>query len=181
MRSFNKEDYEIAKKYEVDLIRAVESRYARNIMTQEFDELSKIYRETLNRNANRSCGGCVLQMLTSVGRLYLTFKKKLDEADKEEVLQKKVVVKDVVQEEEHIDEVPESVEEVSEEVQEEVQEDPVEEVQEQEVKNEDISQKPKSRSRRKSDKNKEENKDVHKDKIEEQSGEGSTGDVSDNQ
>lgn len=158
MRSFNKEDYEIAKKYEADLIRAVESRYARNIMTVEFDEINRIYRETLNRNANQSCGGCVLQMLTSVGRLYLNFKKKLDEADKKEELQKKVVVQPTVQEEEHIEEVTEPVEEVSdvipEEVPEEVeevqvQEDPVEEVQEQEVKNEDISQKPRTRGRRK--------------------------------
>lgn len=146
MRTFNKEDYEIAKKYEADLIRAVESRYARNIMTVEFDEINRIYRETLNRNANQSCGGCVLQMLTSVGRLYLNFKKKLDEADKKEELQKKVVVQPTVQEEEHIEEVTEPVEEVSEEVQEEVQEDPVEE---QEVKNEDISQKPRTRGRRK--------------------------------
>lgn len=163
MRTFNKEDYEIAKKYEADLIRAVESRYARNIMTVEFDEINRIYRETLNRNANQSCGGCVLQMLTSVGRLYLNFKKKLEEQAKKEELQKKV--QEVVQEEEHIEEVPEPVEEVSdlipeeveevpEDVQEvkeevQVQEDPVEEVQEQEVKNEDISQKPKTRGRRK--------------------------------
>lgn len=159
MRTFNKEDYEIAKKYEADLIRAVESRYARNIMTVEFDEINRIYRETLNRNANQSCGGCVLQMLTSVGRLYLNFKKKLEEQVKKEELQKKV--QEVVQEEEHIEEVtepveevsdviPEEVEEVPEEVEEvQVQEDPVEEVQEQEVKNEDISQKPKTRGRRK--------------------------------
>lgn len=154
MRTFNKEDYEIAKKYEADLIRAVESRYARNIMTVEFDEINRIYRETLNRNANQSCGGCVLQMLTSVGRLYLNFKKKLEEQAKKEELQKKVVVQPPVQEEEHIEEVSEPVDEVSDVIPEEVeevqvQEDPVEEVQEQEVKNEDISQKPKTRGRRK--------------------------------
>lgn len=180
MRSFNKEDYEIAKKYEADLIRAVESRYARNIMTVEFDEINRIYWETLNRRANQSCGGCVLQMLTSVGRLYLTFKKKMEEEAKKEELQKKVVVQDVVQEEEHIDEVPEHVEEVSDVITEEVeevqvQEDPVEEVQEQEV-----SQKPRTRSRRTSNKNKEDNKDVHKDKIETQVGEGNPGDESNN-
>lgn len=153
MRTFNKEDYEIAKKYEADLIRAVESRYARNIMTVEFDELNRIYRETLNRNANQSCGGCVLQMLTSVGRLYLNFKKKLEDQVKKEELQKKVVVQPPVQEDEHIEEVTEPVEEVSDVIPEEVKEVPEEveevQVQEQEVKNEDISQKPRSRGRRK--------------------------------
>lgn len=89
MRKFNEEDYKIVSKYEADFKRAIDSRFAKNIMTVEFDEINKIYRETLNRNANMSCGGCMLQMLTSVGRLYFAFKKDYEERKAKEEAEKK--------------------------------------------------------------------------------------------
>lgn len=90
MRAFNKDDYDQVLKYEEDFKRAIESRYAKGVTQTMFDELSKVYRETLNRQANYSCGGCVLQMLTSVGRLYFNFKKELEiQARKEEEAKKK--------------------------------------------------------------------------------------------
>lgn len=78
MRKFNKDDYDLVKSYEKDFTRVIESRYATGLTQAELQVVSKIYAETLNRQANLGCGGCVLQMMTSVGRLYFSFKKELE-------------------------------------------------------------------------------------------------------
>ena len=89
MRQFNEKDYELVNKYEADFRRAIDSRYAKGITREAFDEISQVYRETLNRQANSNCGGCVLQMLTSVGRLYFAYKGKMEEELKKKELEKK--------------------------------------------------------------------------------------------
>lgn len=76
MREFNKEDYELVKAYEGDFNRAINSRYCTGLTKTELEIVHKIYNETLNRRANLTCGACVLQMMTSVGRLYFTYKEK---------------------------------------------------------------------------------------------------------
>ena len=98
MRKFSLEDYEQVKVYEKDFTRAINSRYCSGLMKDQLDIIQKIYNETLNRQANLSCGGCVLQMMTSVGRLYFAFKEKymaqLEEekkAQKEQTIKKKRV------------------------------------------------------------------------------------------
>lgn len=75
MRKFNSEDYNLVKDYERDFRRAIDSRYCTGLLKDELEVISRIYRETLNRQANLSCGGCVLQMMTSVGRLYFAYVK----------------------------------------------------------------------------------------------------------
>ena len=82
MRKFSKDDYDLVKGYEKDFTRAIESRYCTGLLKEELEVISKVYRETLNRQANLSCGGCVLQMMTSVGRLYFAYVK--DSATAEE-------------------------------------------------------------------------------------------------
>lgn len=79
MRKFNENDYELVKSYEKDFTRAIESRYCTGLLKDELEVVQRIYNETLNRQANLSCGGCVLQMMTSVGRLYFSFKKEYEE------------------------------------------------------------------------------------------------------
>lgn len=79
MRKFNENDYELVKSYEKDFTRAIESRYCTGLLKGELEVIQRIYNETLNRQANLSCGGCVLQMMTSVGRLYFSFKKEYEE------------------------------------------------------------------------------------------------------
>lgn len=79
MRKFNENDYELVKSYEKDFTRAIESRYCTGLLKDELEVVQRIYNETLNRQANLSCGGCVLQMMTSVGRLYFSFKKEFEE------------------------------------------------------------------------------------------------------
>lgn len=81
MRQFNKDDYELVKAYEKDFTKAIESRYCTGLLQEELDVVHRIYGECLNRQANLSCGGCVLQMMTSVGRLYFGFKKKMEEEE----------------------------------------------------------------------------------------------------
>lgn len=75
MRKFTEDDYQAVKAYEKDFTRAIESRYCTGLLKAELDTVQKIYNETLNRQANLSCGGCVLQMMSSVGRLYFAYKK----------------------------------------------------------------------------------------------------------
>lgn len=79
MRSFDKEDYKKVSKYEKDFTRAIESRYCTGLSQEELQVIHTIYRETLNRQANLTCGACILQMMTSVGRLYFNYKKVEDE------------------------------------------------------------------------------------------------------
>lgn len=75
MRPFNENDYQLVKRYEKDFTKAIESRYCTGLLQAELEVCQKIYNETLNRQANLSCGGCVLQMMTSVGRLYFSYKE----------------------------------------------------------------------------------------------------------
>ena len=89
MRQFNEKDYKLVTKYEDDFRRAIDSRYAKGITRDAFDEISQVYKETLNRQANSNCGGCVLQMLTSVGRLYFAYKGKMEEELKRKELENK--------------------------------------------------------------------------------------------
>lgn len=84
MRKFNENDYELVKSYEKDFTRAIESRYCTGLLKDELEVVQRIYNETLNRQANLSCGGCVLQMMTSVGRLYFGYVKEQEEIKKQE-------------------------------------------------------------------------------------------------
>lgn len=79
MRKMNEMDLAILEPYERDFERAIKSRYCTGLSKEELEVVSAIYRQTLNRQANLSCGGCVLQMMTSVGRLYFSLKDKLKE------------------------------------------------------------------------------------------------------
>ena len=90
MRKFNENDYELVKSYEKDFTKAIESRYCSGLLKEELDVIQRIYNETLNRQANLSCGGCVLQMMTSVGRLYFGYVREQEEIRKKEEQEKKV-------------------------------------------------------------------------------------------
>lgn len=90
MRKFNESDYELVKSYERDFTRAIESRYCTGLLKEELEVVQRIYNETLNRQANLSCGGCVLQMMTSVGRLYFGYVKEQEELRKIQEQEKKV-------------------------------------------------------------------------------------------
>ena len=89
MRKFNENDYELVKSYEKDFTKAIESRYCSGLLKEELDVIQRIYNETLNRQANLSCGGCVLQMMTSVGRLFFGYVREQEEIRKKEEQEKK--------------------------------------------------------------------------------------------
>ena len=89
MRKFNEADYEAVKAYEKDFTRAIESRYCTGLLKEELDTVQRIYNECLNRQASLSCGGCVLQMMTSVGRLYFGYLREhpiVEEVKEEEII-----------------------------------------------------------------------------------------------
>lgn len=89
MRKFTQEDYELVKAYEKDFTRAIESRYCTGLLQEELAVIHRIYQETLNRQANLSCGGCILQMMTSVGRLYFGYVREQEEIKAKEEAMKK--------------------------------------------------------------------------------------------
>lgn len=78
MKNFDKNDYEMVKKYEKDFSRAINSRYCTGLTNEELNVVGEIYKKCLKRQVNLSCGGCILQMMTSVGRLYFSFKTEFD-------------------------------------------------------------------------------------------------------
>lgn len=106
MRKFTEEDYQAVKAYEKDFTKAIESRYCTGLLKDELDTVQRIYNETLNRQANLSCGGCVLQMMSSVGRLYFSYKKTRPED----------VVKPIEEVTEVITELTETIEDTTEKV-----------------------------------------------------------------
>ena len=112
MRKFTQADYEAVKAYERDFTRAIESRYCTGLLQNELDTVQKIYNECLNRQANLSCGGCVLQMMTSVGRLYFGYLRDnpVKEVKEEEITP---VIEEVIPEEPVVEEddsdIPETV------------------------------------------------------------------------
>lgn len=90
MRKFNEEDYNSVKSYEKDFERAIKSRYCTGLSKEELEVVLNIYSQCLNRQANLSCGGCVLQMMTSVGRLYFAFKEPYEARIREEARKKEI-------------------------------------------------------------------------------------------
>lgn len=78
MRKYNKQDYEQMKVFEPHFTRAIQSRFVTGIKSTELTPIQVLYRECLGRQANLSCPGCVLQMLTSIGRLHFKFKEQME-------------------------------------------------------------------------------------------------------
>lgn len=111
MRKFTQADYEAVKAYEKDFTKAIESRYCTGLLQNELDTVQRIYNETLNRQANLSCGGCVLQMMSSVGRLYFGYLRDnpVKEVKEEEITP---VIEEVIPED-----VTEPIEEITELIQ----------------------------------------------------------------
>lgn len=92
MRKFNEEDYNLVKGFEKHFNTAIESRYCSGLTSAELDVMQKVYGECLNRQANLSCSGCVLQMITSVGRLYYGYireQEKIKELQKVQIKERK--------------------------------------------------------------------------------------------
>lgn len=75
MRNFDKNDFKNVKHLEAKFESAINSRYVTGMMQADLQTVAVIYKECLGRQANLTCGGCVLQMMTQVGRLYRAYKE----------------------------------------------------------------------------------------------------------
>lgn len=75
MRKFDKTDFEQVRHLEAKFESAINSRYVTGMMQEDLKKVAVIYKECLGRQANITCGGCVLQMMTQVGRLYRAYKE----------------------------------------------------------------------------------------------------------
>lgn len=75
MRNFDKKDFEKVRHLEAKFESAINSRFVTGMMQDDLQTVAVIYKECLGRQANLTCGGCVLQMMTQVGRLYRAYKE----------------------------------------------------------------------------------------------------------
>ena len=168
MRKFNEKDYDEVKTYERDFKRAIESRYCTGLLKEELDKVQKIYNECLNRQANLSCSGCVLQMMTSVGRLYFGYLR--DNPVKEEEITpviEEVIPEDVTKPIEEVTEVITELTDTIEDTTEKVTElnDTIEEIPQEIVTELIQDEKPKKERRQRKSK-------TNEDKTEHKTGEG---------
>ena len=81
MTKLSTKQFEKAKKYEPQFRTAVYSRYLRAQPTSYYSDLSDLCAE-LNIRLNLSCPACVLNAVTSLGKMYFETKEQL-EADKQ--------------------------------------------------------------------------------------------------
>lgn len=71
---FSEQDFEILKEYEGNFYTAVNARYSRPLGMGAVDRIHKIYYNTTHDKSmekiNKGCGRCILNLLSSCGRLY---------------------------------------------------------------------------------------------------------------
>lgn len=67
-----KENIEVLKKFETDMITAMLQNYSRPIPTSALMEIDRIYTEETGivLNVNFSCSVCVLKLLKKMGKVY---------------------------------------------------------------------------------------------------------------
>lgn len=81
MKPFDKEDYKKVKQYEDKFNTAINSRYITGMTQSDLKFIAEVYKGTLDRNVNLTCSSCVIQMLSSVGRMYFAYKENVKNKD----------------------------------------------------------------------------------------------------
>ena len=80
MRTFTNEDYEALKPYEAHLNRGYYGKYYYALRRIEFNRLVEIYRDLgFSQTMDYSCGRCILQLTSTLGKVYFDYKRQLEE------------------------------------------------------------------------------------------------------
>jgi hypothetical protein len=83
MREFNEADYSALQPYEEHLQRGVFGKYYYGLRRTDFNAMLDVYRSLgYTQTMDYSCGRCILQLTTTLGKPYFEFKKKMEEKAK---------------------------------------------------------------------------------------------------
>lgn len=83
MREFNEADYSALQPYEEHLQRGVFGKYYYGLRRTDFNAMLDVYRSLgYTQSMDYSCGRCILQLTTTLGKPYFEFKKKMEEKAK---------------------------------------------------------------------------------------------------
>lgn len=80
MRDFTQKDYKKLQPYVAHLQRGYYGRYYYALNRSVFTKLLEIYRDLgYTQSMDYSCGRCILNLTSTLGRLYFEFEKKMEE------------------------------------------------------------------------------------------------------
>jgi len=83
MREFTEADYSALQPYEPHLQRGCYGHYYYALRRSDFNAMLEIYRSLgYTQSMDYSCGRCILQLTTTLGKPYFEFKKKMEEKAK---------------------------------------------------------------------------------------------------
>lgn len=83
MREFTEADYSALQPYEEHLQRGVFGKYYYGLRRTDFNAMLDVYRSLgYTQKMDYSCGMCILQLTTTLGKPYFEFKKKMEEKAK---------------------------------------------------------------------------------------------------
>ena len=83
MREFNEADYSALQPYEEHLQRGCYGHYYYGLRRTDFNAMLDVYRSLgYTQTMDYSCGRCILQLTTTLGKPYFEFKKKMEEKAK---------------------------------------------------------------------------------------------------
>lgn len=82
-REFNEADYSALQPYEPHLQRGCYGHYYYALRRSDFNAMLDVYRSLgYTQTMDYSCGRCILQLTTTLGKPYFEFKKKMEEKAK---------------------------------------------------------------------------------------------------
>jgi hypothetical protein len=82
-REFTQEDYEKLMPFEPHLQRGCFGKYYYGLRRTDFNAMLDVYRSLgYTQSMDYSCGRCILQLTTTLGKPYFEFKKKMEEKAK---------------------------------------------------------------------------------------------------
>ena len=80
MREFTQQDYENLKPFEAHLNRGYYGRYYYALRRPDFNRLVEIYRSLgFGQAMDYSCGRCILQLTSTLGKVYFENKQKMED------------------------------------------------------------------------------------------------------
>ena len=80
MNTFTKKEFDKLKGLEAHLTRGYYGRYIYALRRPDFDKMIEVYKHLgYTKKMEYSCSSCLLELTSTLGRLYFEYKKKQDE------------------------------------------------------------------------------------------------------
>lgn len=75
MKNFTKKDYNILLPFEAHLTRGYYGKYVYALRKKDFETLCKVYKDLgFERNMDYSCSTCLLELTSTLGRLFFAYR-----------------------------------------------------------------------------------------------------------